>query len=49
MTAKAVLALLEARQSERDILEVGIDFGTTYRRQGWGAGLTVLRNFLRRG
>jgi len=42
VTAKAVLGLLEAPGAERDVLEVGVEFGTTYRRQGWGAGLTVL-------
>jgi nitrite reductase/ring-hydroxylating ferredoxin subunit len=42
VTAKAVLGLLDAEPSERAVLELGIEFGTAYRRQGWGAGLTVL-------
>jgi nitrite reductase/ring-hydroxylating ferredoxin subunit len=42
VTAKAVLGMLEAGAPERDVLELGVGFGTTYRRQGWGAGLTVL-------
>jgi hypothetical protein len=42
VTAKAVLGLLEAEPSERGVVELGVEFGTTYRRQGWGAGLTVL-------
>jgi nitrite reductase/ring-hydroxylating ferredoxin subunit len=42
VTAKSVLGLLEAGVSPSDIVRVGIDFGTTYRAGGWGAGLTVL-------
>jgi nitrite reductase/ring-hydroxylating ferredoxin subunit len=40
--AKSVLGLLEAGESARDIVRVGLDFGTRYRESGWGAGLTVL-------
>ncbi|HVE47705.1 MAG TPA: Rieske (2Fe-2S) protein [Acidimicrobiales bacterium] len=43
--AKAVLGLLEGSDPSRgpeDVLRVGLDFGTTYRADGWGAGLTVL-------
>jgi hypothetical protein len=40
--AKAVLGLLAAGVAPREIVRVGIDFGTTYRGAGWGAGLTVL-------
>lgn len=42
VTAKAVLALLEAGVGADDIVRIGVDFGTTYRDAGWGAGLTVL-------
>ncbi|MGQ0521669.1 MAG: Rieske (2Fe-2S) protein, partial [Actinomycetota bacterium] len=42
VTAKAVLALLEAGASVDDIVREGVAFGTTYRDAGWGAGLTVL-------
>jgi nitrite reductase/ring-hydroxylating ferredoxin subunit len=40
--AKAVLALLESGVSAEDIVAAGITFGTKYRREGWGPGLTVL-------
>lgn len=42
VTAKAVLGLLEAGAAPADIVRVGLDFGTTYRNEGWGSGLTVL-------
>ena len=42
VTAKAVLALLDQGTPVEDLLAVGVDFGTTYRDAGWGAGLTVL-------
>ena len=42
VTAKSVLGLLDAGVSPADIVRSGVDFGTRYRRQGWGAGLTVL-------
>ncbi|MGH9177375.1 MAG: Rieske (2Fe-2S) protein [Acidimicrobiales bacterium] len=42
VTAKAVLALLEAGEPVEAILAQGVDFGTAYRDAGWGAGLTVL-------
>ena len=42
VTAKAVLALLDAGEQPADIVRLGVDFGTRYRRNGWGAGLTVL-------
>ena len=40
--AKSVLGLLGAGIDPVEIVRVGIDFGTTYREAGWGAGLTVL-------
>lgn len=42
--AKAVLALLDGDPSvdPKDVVRVGLEFGTTYRADGWGAGLTVL-------
>jgi nitrite reductase/ring-hydroxylating ferredoxin subunit len=42
VTAKAVLGLLEAGVPSADIVRSGVDYGTAYRAQGWGAGLTVL-------
>jgi nitrite reductase/ring-hydroxylating ferredoxin subunit len=42
VTAKAVLGLLERGVAARDIVAVGIEWGTTYRERGWGSGLTVL-------
>ncbi|MGH9182388.1 MAG: Rieske (2Fe-2S) protein [Acidimicrobiales bacterium] len=40
--AKATLGLLEAGASVEDVVAEGVDFGTRYRAEGWGAGLTVL-------
>src|ERR687898_825009 len=40
--AKSVLGLLAAGLDPAEIVRAGIDFGTTYREAGWGAGLTVL-------
>ncbi|WP_199620000.1 Rieske (2Fe-2S) protein [Paenibacillus alkalitolerans] len=40
--AKAVVGLIEAGVPEAEIAEVGIEFGTKQRRQGWGSGLTIL-------
>ena len=42
VTAKAVLGLLEAGVSADEIVRLGVRFGTTYRADGWGSGLTVL-------
>ncbi|HEY8092951.1 MAG TPA: Rieske 2Fe-2S domain-containing protein [Acidimicrobiales bacterium] len=39
--AKATLGLLESGGPE-DIVSTALDFGTTYREEGWGSGLTVL-------
>lgn len=40
--AKAIVALMEANISETRIAQIGIQFGITYRPQGWGSGLTIL-------
>ncbi len=40
--AKSVLGLLDAGVRPADIVRTGVDFGTTYRGAGWGAGSTVL-------
>ncbi|MFQ5558875.1 MAG: Rieske (2Fe-2S) protein, partial [Acidimicrobiales bacterium] len=40
--AKSVLGLMHAGVDPSDIVGVGVDFGCRYRREGWGAGLTVL-------
>lgn len=42
VTAKSVLGLLGLGVAPGEIVRAGIDFGTTYRDAGWGAGLTVL-------
>jgi len=42
VTAKSVLGLLEAGADAAEIVRAGVEFGTTYREEGWGAGLTVL-------
>ena len=42
VTAKAVLALLDAGVAPEDIVRAGVAYGTRYRQAGWGAGLTVL-------
>ena len=42
VTAKAVLALLEAGEPAESIVRVGLDFGIANRAAGWGSGLTVL-------
>jgi nitrite reductase/ring-hydroxylating ferredoxin subunit len=42
VTAKAVLALLEAGEPAEAIVRVGLDFGIANRGPGWGSGLTVL-------
>ncbi len=40
--AKSVLGLLEHDEAPEAILRAALDFGTRYRADGWGAGLTVL-------
>lgn len=40
--AKAVLGLLEAGVPPEEIVRQGIEFGARNRREGWGAGMTVL-------
>ena len=42
VTAKATLALLDAGVAAEEVVAAGVEFGTTYRDAGWGAGLTVL-------
>jgi len=42
VVAKSVLGLLDAGVQPAEIVRSGVDFGTTYRGAGWGAGLTVL-------
>jgi len=42
VTAKATVGLLAAGVAVDEIVRSGVDFGTTYREAGWGAGLTVL-------
>lgn len=40
--AKAVLGLLDAGVAPEQIVAAGVGFGTKYRGEGWGPGLTVL-------
>lgn len=40
--AKAVLGLLEVGVAPARIVQVGLEFGAKNRRNGWGAGMTVL-------
>src|SRR5438270_7957598 len=40
--AKSVLGLIEHGEPPEAILRTALDFGTRYRSNGWGAGLTVL-------
>ena len=40
--AKSVLGLLDAGANTADIVRTGIEFGTRYRGEGWGVGLTTL-------
>jgi nitrite reductase/ring-hydroxylating ferredoxin subunit len=42
VTAKSVLGLLESGVDPTEIVRAGVEFGTANRREGWGAGLTVL-------
>jgi nitrite reductase/ring-hydroxylating ferredoxin subunit len=39
---KAVLGLQEANVPAADVVEIGARFGSTFRRAGWGPGLTIL-------
>ncbi|MFB5660342.1 Rieske (2Fe-2S) protein [Alteribacillus sp. HJP-4] len=40
--AKAVVGLVKNNVPQYEIVEIGVDFGTTYRDSGWGPGLTIL-------
>ena len=42
MTAKATLGLLDHGGDPAPIVATALEFGTTYRSEGWGSGLTVL-------
>ena len=39
---KAVIAMLDDGGDAREPFRIGLEFGTHYRRDGWGAGLTIL-------
>lgn len=39
---KSVIAMLDDNGDAREPFRIGIEFGTHYRRDGWGAGLTIL-------
>jgi nitrite reductase/ring-hydroxylating ferredoxin subunit len=40
--AKAVIPLVEAGGAPREVLRVGLEFGSRFRRDGWAMGLTIL-------
>ncbi|WP_070119324.1 Rieske (2Fe-2S) protein [Bacillus marinisedimentorum] len=40
--AKAVVGLVEAEADPNEIANIGIEFGTKHRSNGWGSGLTIL-------
>ncbi len=42
ITVKSVLALLDRGVPSSEILALGAEFGTKYRAQGWGPGLTIM-------
>ncbi len=42
LMVKAVLGLQEANVPSADVVEIGARFGSTFRRAGWGPGLTIL-------
>lgn len=39
---KSVIALLDDNNDARESFRIGLEFGARYRRDGWGAGLTIL-------
>jgi nitrite reductase/ring-hydroxylating ferredoxin subunit len=39
--AKAVMNLLESGEDPAEPFRIGLDFGTRYRQEGWGQGLTI--------
>lgn len=46
VVAKAVVFLLEADEDMREPFRIGLNFGTRYRRDGWGPGLTMHTAFM---
>ncbi len=42
LMVKSVLGLQEANVPSADVVEIGARFGSTFRRAGWGPGLTIL-------
>jgi len=42
VTGKAVLKLYEQDEEQREVFCDGLEFGTGFRRNGWGQGLTIL-------
>lgn len=46
VTAKAAIALLDRGGDPRAPFRVGLEFGTQYRANGWGQGLTMLTCFM---
>jgi nitrite reductase/ring-hydroxylating ferredoxin subunit len=46
VTAKAAIALLDGGGDPREPFRAGLEFGTKYRANGWGQGLTMLTCFM---
>jgi nitrite reductase/ring-hydroxylating ferredoxin subunit len=46
VTAKAAIALLDQGGDPREPFRAGLEFGTQYRANGWGQGLTMLTCFM---
>jgi nitrite reductase/ring-hydroxylating ferredoxin subunit len=46
VTAKAAIALLDRDGDPRAPFRAGLEFGTTYRANGWGQGMTMLTCFM---
>lgn len=42
MIAKVVIQLPKHGEPTEAAIRIGLDFGTRYRRAGWGSGLTIL-------
>jgi nitrite reductase/ring-hydroxylating ferredoxin subunit len=41
VNAKAVISLLEGGEDPAEPFRIGLEFGTRYRQEGWGQGLTI--------
>lgn len=46
LIAKSAIALLDNNGDSREAFRIGLEFGSTYRINGWGQGLTMLTCFM---